>query len=253
MMLLVTGASGFIGARLCQAWCGRGAQVVGTYLSAPTSVPTGVEQVELDVRDTVAVANVMRRCRPDVVIHSAGLASLQACEEHPHDADACNREGSANVAAAAREVGARTIYISTDLVFDGGRGWYRDTEVPRPICCYGIAKHEGEKAILAQCPNACILRLSWVYGTSINGRMSATEILVHALRRGSRVELFTDEYRTPLLVDDVVAVVEVVIYCVGKLAIGILDVFEKKTKTTPQNTLTNCRRRFAAFKKEDTP
>ena len=44
-----------------------------------------------------------------------------------------------------------------------------------------------------------------------------------------------------------------VVYCVGKLAIGILDVFEKKTKTTPRNTITNCRRRFAAFKKEDTP
>ena len=210
MKILVTGSSGFIGARLCQAWSNRGAEVVGTYGSSPSLVPSGVARVALDVKDPVAVTTAVGQCRPDVVIHCAAFASLQGCEDDHQEAEACNRDGSRHVASAAKQVGAAMIYLSTDLVFAGSRGWYVDAETPQPACRYGATKYEGEKAVLAECPEACILRLSWVYGTSANEHRCSAECMIDTLGRGRRVTLFTDEFRTPVLVDDVVGIVEAV-------------------------------------------
>jgi dTDP-4-dehydrorhamnose reductase len=94
------------------------------------------------------------------------------------------------------------------LVFDGQRGAYAEGDVPSPVCVYGATKYAGERAALAEHPDACILRLALTYGTSANSQLCFLERMLRALRDGEQVRLFVDEYRTPILLDDLCATVE---------------------------------------------
>jgi dTDP-4-dehydrorhamnose reductase len=208
MKLLVTGASGFLGARLCQALASMW-QITGTFLTRPERVPPGIPAQVLDVRDAAAVAALFAQVRPDAVVHTAAMASLAACAERPDEADACNRDGTRHIARSAKHV--PMVYLSTDLVFDGGRGWYPEEEIPRPSCLYGRSKRAGEEAAQDENPDVCILRLALTYGFSANARRCFMETMLASLRQGEQVRLFADEYRTPLFVDDLCRTVGLVL------------------------------------------
>lgn len=93
---------------------------------------------------------------PEVVIHCAGLVSAMACDQDKRSAWAANVEGTRNVARASR--GRRFIYISTDYVFDGGRGNYNEADLPNPVNYYGLTKLIGEQIALDY-PNALVVRV----------------------------------------------------------------------------------------------
>jgi dTDP-4-dehydrorhamnose reductase len=205
--ILLTGGSGYLGARLCEALRERW-QVTATFVQGPERIPPGVASRPLDVRDREAVHRTFESERPDVVIHAAGMASLQRCEEVPQAAHDCNVRGTANVAAAARAVGASLVYFSTDLVFGGTRGWYEQSDEPDPCCVYGLTKLLGERAVQESGEDWCILRAALLYGWTRNGRRCFLEEMLESLRTGRPVSLFVDEYRTPTLVDDFCRAVE---------------------------------------------
>jgi dTDP-4-dehydrorhamnose reductase len=205
--ILLTGGSGYLGARLCEALRDRW-QVTATFARGPDRVPAGVVSRLLDVRDQGAVHRMLASERPDVVIHAAAMASLQRCEEAPDVAQDCNARGTANVAAASRAVGASLVYVSTDLVFGGTRGWYEHDDEPDPCCVYGRSKLLGEKAVMNSSDDWCILRASLLYGWTRNGRRCFLEEMLLSLRSGRAVSLFLDEFRTPTLVEDFCRAVE---------------------------------------------
>jgi dTDP-4-dehydrorhamnose reductase len=208
MRLLVTGASGLVGARLALAQA-TSWDVLGTYLSHREYVPSTLPAVSVDLRDAAAVASLFAEARPDAVVHAAAMTNVQGCQLAPADAEACNREGTRHVAQCARRLDVPLVYLSTDLVFDGARDWYADTEQPRPSCVYGATKYAGERAAQEEHPDACILRVALTYGWSAHVRQGFTETLIAALRRGEQVKAFIDEYRTPILVDDLCATVSI--------------------------------------------
>lgn len=206
MRLLITGASGRVGARLClahvSAW-----DVVGTYLSRRHGVPAPASAVSVDLRDATAVQSLFAEARPDAVVHAAAMSNVRHCEMAPSAAEACNREAARNVARCARRLDVPLVYLSTDLVFDGVRGWYSDGDSPNPTCVYGVTKYDGERVVQAEHPGSCILRVSLTYGWSVNAPQGFLELLIAALRRGESTTAFVDEYRTPVLVDDLCATV----------------------------------------------
>ncbi len=208
--ILLTGGSGYLGARLCETLRERW-RVTATFGQCPERLPAGVTPQALDVRDRTAVNRTLERERPDVVIHAAALASLQRCEESPDLAHDCNARGTANVAAAARAVGASMVYLSTDLVFGGTRGWYEQNAEPDPCCVYGRTKLLGEKAVRESSDDWCILRAALLYGWTRNGRRCFLEEMLASLRDGRTVSLFVDEYRTPTTAGDFCRAVELCI------------------------------------------
>ena len=107
MRLLVTGAGGQLGRELVDAARDAGHDVVGLAKS------------ELDITDRAAVDTAIKSSRPDVIIHAAAWTAVDACESDPNKAHLVNVIGTRNVVEAAHSVGARTVYISTDYVFDG--------------------------------------------------------------------------------------------------------------------------------------
>lgn len=196
--ILVTGVSGFLGRYVALALKDHYA-VLGTYHSQAI-VLDKCELTRLDLIEAEAVRSTCREFRPDVVVHTAALGDVDACERHPDAARRVNVQGTEAIAQGAAAVGARLIHISTDQVYDGGKRYYDETDVPRPLMVYGWTKLEGEQRAAAICHETVILRLALMYGWGTSSRLNFVDWLVQRLQTGQEVPLFVDQYRTPLYV-----------------------------------------------------
>jgi dTDP-4-dehydrorhamnose reductase len=112
-------------------------------------------------------------------------------------------EGTRHVAAGAAAVGAHLIHLSSDMVFDGERGPYDETDPPEAVTPYGQAKAAAERAVIDLCPGAAIVRTSLIYG--FEPADPRTVWVVDSVRRGKPITLFTDELRSPVWVDQLAA------------------------------------------------
>ncbi|HXY70964.1 MAG TPA: dTDP-4-dehydrorhamnose reductase [Actinomycetota bacterium] len=122
-------------------------------------------RAEADVTDAEAVLAAVRAHRPQAVIDAAAFHQVDRCEREPSAAFAVNALGAINVARAAREVGARTVYVSTDYVFDGTKGEaYAEDDRPAPVNVYGLTKEAGERGVRLSCPDHLVVRLSGLFG-----------------------------------------------------------------------------------------
>ena len=207
--ILVTGASGFIGWNLAGR-LSRSNEVWGTYRSNPVRIER-CRMERLDLGAEGDAARVIGRIAPDTVIHAAALIDVDRCERERKAARRVNEEGTGQVAEAAARLGARLIYISTDMVFDGGKGMYTEEDEPRPICVYGATKLAGEKQALDLCPSAVVFRVSLVYGWGNGVHESFLRRMLAVLERGEEYPAFTDQFRTPTFVGDIAGAVDAVL------------------------------------------
>lgn len=198
--LLITGVSGFLGWNLFLCLRER-YEVIGTYSSHPP--PGGAGRfLPLDVRDGGATARLAREISPEIVIHAAAVTSPALCAARPELARAINFLGTVNVLRAARAVGARLLYTSTDRVFDGRRGWYTEDDAPHPLGPYEANKLAGEREIGKALPEALLARLPLLYGPKSPSHGSFLEWMFEAFRNRTPLKLFADQFRTPLYVED---------------------------------------------------
>jgi dTDP-4-dehydrorhamnose reductase len=199
--ILITGGSGFLGGTLAamarETW-----HTVATFRSRDVGIP-GVTCVPLDIARSDDVERVVCDAAPEVIVHAAALANFGACPEDPAAARAVNVEGTANVARAAEQAGARLVHLSTDLVFDGDTGHYSERDIPAPGCVYGKTKYEADCVVANSGLSHCIGRTSLVYGLSSNSAGCFAEAMLKTLSAGEEVVLYTDEYRTQVYVLDV--------------------------------------------------
>ena len=178
--LLVTGGCGYLGRELVARAPGAGWDVRATWFEQPP--PEDGDWVRLDVRDEAALADALAGV--DSVVHTAYRQGDREWD--------VNVVGSAAVARAAE--GRRLIHLSTDLVFSGGRGRYREEDEPAPVNSYGRSKAEAERRVAAAHPAATIVRTSLIYGGAEPGPQE------RLARDGRR--FFTDELRSPVQVGD---------------------------------------------------
>jgi dTDP-4-dehydrorhamnose reductase len=171
----VTGGSGFLGRELL-------------------ALDPGATGERVEIRDADAVGALFERLRPDVVIHTA-------YRQDGPDARGIVVDGSEHVAVAAREVGARLVHLSTDVVFDGRLGRpYRDDDPPSPCSPYGAAKAEAERRVAEAHPGALVVRTSLIVGGP------GHEPSKHELAaRDPGATFYEDELRSPVLVADLAA------------------------------------------------
>jgi dTDP-4-dehydrorhamnose reductase len=194
--ILVTGATGQLGGYLLRrlqqedcralAWTGsRTGQLFGAALQP------------VDLADPAALAAAFRQGRPTHVIHCGAISSVAECFRQPALAQQVNTRGTAVLAELAAQAGARFVFVSTDLVFDGEKGSYAEDDATAPLSHYGRTKAEAEKAVLSF-PGTVVVRSSLLFGPSLTGRPGFFDHQLAALREGRPVTLFEDEWRTPL-------------------------------------------------------
>lgn len=189
--VLVIGASGFLGRHMMS--CCPGIQKVGTYYLHGA---VGLEF--LDLQDSRQIRETIKRVSPAAVIYVAGLTDVDACEENPQLAWQLNAHAAAEVAACST---APVVYISTDYVFDGSQGLYREDDVAKPVNTYGKTKVAGEQAVIAHSNLNLVVRVSGLYNEDgIKGRGFLNPLLCDS----------ADDIRlsSPVHVDDVVSAID---------------------------------------------
>ncbi|MBX7166641.1 MAG: SDR family oxidoreductase [Pirellulales bacterium] len=203
MHVLLTGASGQLGAYLLRAltrrgvatvaWSGRG---TGTLFQTPLC--------SIDLADQAAVRAAFDDAAPDVVIHTAAMSAIADVLADPDRAHAVNTAGTCLLAELAAARRARLVYISTDLVFDGEESPCRETTPPRPLSIYGRTKLLAEPVVLDDA-QGLVIRVSLLFGPTLIDRPTFFDHQVAALREGRTLRLFDDEWRTPLDLDSAAA------------------------------------------------
>ena len=153
MKALVTGSKGMLGQDLCPTLMDNGYEVIETDINT------------LDITNFDMVQEVLKREKPDIILHCAAYTNVDKAQEDYETARLINVTGTENIARASAEIDAAVLYISTDYVFDGTKiGAYLPDDTPNPINKYGQTKFEGELAIQKYCKKYYILRTSWLYG-----------------------------------------------------------------------------------------
>jgi dTDP-4-dehydrorhamnose reductase len=195
---VVIGGSGQLGGWLLRWLAERGHDAVATY---NTVAMPGM--AHLDASDLAASADWLGGQQPDVVFYPAGFTWVDGCERDPARARAANLDQPLNLARAAAELGARFIYFSTDYVFDGRSGPYTEEDPPCPLCIYGQAKLEAERALASALGDAQLtVRTSWVFGPERQGKNFAYQ-LVRSLRDGKPLVCPSDQRSSPSYGPDV--------------------------------------------------
>ncbi|MGD8859263.1 MAG: SDR family oxidoreductase [Myxococcales bacterium] len=203
---LVTGAGGKLGSHVLATLARRGAEAVGT-VSASGPRPGLGRTLPADLADLDAAVALARAQRPRYLVHCAGVTTPGAAHADPAAAHRLNVELAGRLAELAAELGARLVFVSTDMVFDGEHAPYPEDATPAPGTVYGATKVRAERAI-AEHANSVTVRMPLLYGFPAANRPSYFGSLVRGLQRGEPQDVFHDEVRTPLwLADAAVALV----------------------------------------------
>ncbi len=206
--ILITGASGLLGANLLLEWMER-YEVIGVTRTARLLHP-GLDTRQADLAAPGVARQLLQEVHPDVVVHCAAATDIEACERNPALAHRLNTEMAEGVAQAAAETGARLLHLSTDAVFDGAGGPYPEDHPPAPLNVYGKTKLAGEEAVGEAHPAALVVRTNF-FGWNAKPKVNLAEWFLDRLRSGQQAPGFTDVYWSPMLVNDLAALLDVLL------------------------------------------
>jgi len=194
--LLVTGASGFLGWNVASIarsdW-----KVFGIYNRHQTKIED-VSMTRLDLSEYDDLKRLFNDIRPDAVIHTAAVSNPNYCEMHPSESRKINVNASLAIAGLCSMISIPLVFTSTDLVFDGSSPPYSETSMVNPVNVYSEHKVVAEEMIKDVYPEATICRMPLMFGYSGSINQGFTSQMITALKKGEKLNLFSDEYRTPV-------------------------------------------------------
>jgi dTDP-4-dehydrorhamnose reductase len=201
MRVTIFGATGLLGKALMREWA-HGHNEPNHY----DDEVAGLGSKNGDIRDAALVNEVVEQTRPDWIVLSAAYTDVDGCETNPQLALDVNCLGAVNVAQAAKNIGSRLLFVSTDYVFGGKKTEPYETSDPRaPRSAYGRSKAEAEIAVTQLLPEACIARTSWLFDAG--GRCFPETILKLAAPR-SAIDVVNDQRGSPTYAPDLAQAIQ---------------------------------------------
>lgn len=203
--VLITGSNGLLGQKLIYQLIGYPEFMV--YASSRgenrTVLQKRYQYIPLDITDQSEVDETIDEIKPDVVINTAAMTNVDACEDDKEGCWDLNVNATKYLVEACERVNAHLIHLSTDFIFDGEEGPYTEEAEPNPLSYYGESKVASEELVkAAKCPWS-IVRTVLVYGVVDN--MSRSNIVLWAkgaLESGKELTVVDDQFRSPTLAED---------------------------------------------------
>ena len=200
MRVLLTGASSSPGYKTLIELARKGFEVFGIYRSHTISYTNDmVHLVRLDLLQYSRTSELFSQVKPDIVIHMAALGNVDQCEMYKEDAWRINVDVTRHLSKLSKKYNSLFLYLSTDYVFSGDEGMYKENSVPYPVNFYGLTKLVAEeivKSILDR--DYIIVRTSAIYGLG-PGRKNFGKFLIETLSKGGKVQAIIDQWLSPTL------------------------------------------------------
>lgn len=189
MRVLVTGSSGMLGQDIFRSLSDSGKfQVSGVDIAASKSLCSS-KMFKGDLTNIKFLKEVVRTTEPEIIIHCAAYVNLRFCEEHQADTKILHKEVT-EWFCEYKPAGCKIIYISTDSVFDGRRGNYRESDKTAPLNFYAESKRMGECVVRRQAENL-VLRTN-IFGYSLPLKESIAEWAITSLEKGETIIGYTN-------------------------------------------------------------
>ena len=200
--IVITGGSGLLGSNISKLSTSK-FDVYSTYCKNEVSM----KDVHFFQCDLTKKENLIKieQIGPNFIIHCAALTDVDYCEEYPNAAYKQNVLASINIAEAAKQTRSHLIFISTDSVFNGEKGNYKENDTSNPINIYGKTKLEAEKKILSIYPRSCIVRTN-IFGWNKIYKFSLAEWMLYKLTNNKEMPGLNDIYFSPILVNHLVKI-----------------------------------------------
>jgi dTDP-4-dehydrorhamnose reductase len=217
--ILITGANGFLGLYLVEQLLEKGYDVIATGRGEsrlPFGGRPGFTYASMDFTNMYDVHDVFETFKPEVVIHAGAQTKPDESELNQMETYLTNVEGTVNLLVNAAEIQSFFLFLSTDFIFDGEKGMYKEEDEGNPVNYYGRTKLEAEELVKDYEADWAIVRTVLVYGMPPEGRANILTIVSDKLRNGEVYNVVDDQVRTPTYI--------------GDLASGIISILEKKAK-----------------------
>jgi dTDP-4-dehydrorhamnose reductase len=190
--ILILGASGLIGIPLTKKLRSF-YQIYTTY----NRHKFFQDSIKLDICSSRQLSKLFHDIQPDIVINLCGIyQNLDFCENNKNLVLDVNSRSLISISKLCNEFNSHLISISSDHVFDGSQGNYKEEDVPSPYNFYGESRLLGEKNIRSYCKNYCIVRTSMIFGKNPN-RETLSEWILNAPKNNEKLKLINDQFMTP--------------------------------------------------------
>ena len=205
MKVLVTGSNGLLGQKLLDYYKQfPEIELIATAKGADRyPSPGSYTYCSLDITNETEVIAIFNSTKPDVVIHTAAMTNVDACELDQANCELLNIKAVEYIVKACNQINAHLVHLSTDFIFDGTHGPLAEEEIPKPLSYYGLSKYKAEQLVKAHSNSWAILRTVLVYGVVKD--MSRSNIVLwakNALESGKSIQVVADQFRTPTLAED---------------------------------------------------
>lgn len=185
--IIVLGARGRLGAALVRRYSARHEIIA-------------LGRAELDLLKPDEIEAKLHKHSFDILINVAGITSVDRCETHPEEARVSNATAPEIIAKVCSERAARLVHVSTDYVFSGNeRTAQREDSPAEPANVYGATKLEGERLVLAACPDALVVRVSWLFGLD---KDSFPDRIIKTALASDHVDAVGDKWSSPTYAED---------------------------------------------------
>jgi dTDP-4-dehydrorhamnose reductase len=219
--ILITGSNGLLGQKLIHLLKEKNEVVATSLGSCLISNQSGFIYQSLDITEEDSILQIFEKYKPDFVINTAAMTNVDACEDDKELCDKINVTAVNYLSTACEKFNSHLIHISTDFIFDGENGPYREDDVANPLSYYGLSKWKSEQLLQQSNCKWAILRTIILYGTAEN--LQRNNIVLwgrQALKDGQELNIIDDQFRSPTLAEDLAEACRLVI---EKQAIGVYN------------------------------
>lgn len=224
-VLLITGANGLLGQKLVERLLKKGSFNILATGRGRSRLPNewkGYTYVQMDITDPRQIYEVFSKYKPKVIVHCASMTNVDQCETDREDCYDQNVKAVSYLTKACEIHKTHLVHLSTDFIFDGENGPYKENDLPNPINYYGETKLLSEQIVKGSSIDWAIVRTGLVYG--LTNDMSRSNIVLwvkSALENGKDLKLVDDQLRTPTLAEDLA---EGCILIAEKQATGVFNI-----------------------------